>query len=81
MNNKLKLSKEDKIIFKNQVKTLNPIEFIQVTKELEFFKDRFTNSDWKFICSCLGKRGHKFLKNVVRYNSFEINNNADELFE
>ena len=67
---KIKLSQEDKDIFYNQSLKLNSIEFIQLTKELEILKDRFKKSSWKWICSVLGKRANKYLKNVIKYHMF-----------
>ena len=66
----LPLSQEDKDIFYNQCLKLNPIEFIQLTKELETLKDRFVKSSWKWICSTLGKQANWYLKNVINYHKF-----------
>ena len=73
--NKIELSKEDKELFYITSLTLNPLEFIQLTKELDLFKDRFTKSSWKWICSVLGRRAQQYLKNVIKYQNFmgEIN--------
>lgn len=81
---KVKLSKEDKDIFTSKVKTLTPEEFLQAANELEYFKDRFTKADWKFITSNMGKRAYQFLKNVVYTHSFmgnNENNNKENLYE
>ena len=69
--NKIQLSKNDKELFYNEAQKLSVIEFIQLTKELDIIKDRFTKSSWKWICSVLGKRAYKYLKNVVKNQSFE----------
>lgn len=69
--NKIELSKSDKELFYAEAQKLTACEFVQLTKELEVVKDRFTKSSWKWICSVLGKRAYKYLKNVVKYYSFD----------
>lgn len=68
--NKIELSKSDKELFYNEAQKLSADEFVQLTKELEIIKHRFTKSSWKWMCSVLGKRAYSYLKNVVKYNSF-----------
>ncbi len=69
--NKIQLSKDDKELFYNEAQKLSAVEFVQLTKELDMVKDRFTKSSWKWICSVLGKRAYKYLKNAVKNHSFE----------
>lgn len=68
---KVKLTKEDKEKFAEAAKTADPIEWLEIAHFLEDQKEKFTQSDWKFMWSHLGRRGEKLLKNVVRNFSFE----------
>lgn len=67
----INLSKKDKEIFYNEVQKLTPMELIQAMKELEIVKDSFSKASWKYICSIIGKKSYKLLKNVAKYKSFE----------
>ena len=71
MIKKVKLTPEDKRIFATEVKKLSAPEFVQLTKELDIFKERFTAEDWKYICSHTGWRAERLLRNVAEHYSFD----------
>ena len=65
------LTPEDKKKFAAEAKKLSAPDFIQATMELDAIKDRFTAEDWKFICSHLGRRAERLLRNVAKNFSFD----------
>lgn len=67
----VKLTAEDKRKFADEAKKLTAHEFVQVAKELEVCKNRFSSADWAFMCSHLGRRAEKLLRNVVKNQSFD----------
>ena len=68
---KVMLTPEDKKKFAAEAKKLSAPDFIQATMELDAIKDRFTAEDWKFICSHLGRRAERLLRNVAKNFSFD----------
>lgn len=68
---KVMLTPEDKTKFAAEAKKLSAPDFIQATMELDAIKDRFTAEDWKFICSHLGRRAERLLRNVAKNFSFD----------
>lgn len=68
---KVILTPEDKKKFAAEAKKLSAPDFIQATMELDAIKDRFTAEDWKFICSRLGRRAERLLRNVAKNFSFD----------
>jgi len=68
---KVTLAPEDKKKFAAEAKKLSAPDFIQATMELDAIKDRFTAEDWKFICSHLGRRAERLLRNVAKNFSFD----------
>ncbi|MBR5818141.1 MAG: hypothetical protein IKY62_05795 [Clostridia bacterium] len=68
---KVTLTPEDKKKFAAEAKKLSDPDFIQATMELDAIKDRFTAEDWKFICSHLGRRAERLLRNVAKNFSFD----------
>ena len=68
---KVILTPEDKKKFAAEAKKLSATDFIQATMELDAIKDRFTAEDWKFICSHLGRRAERLLRNVAKKFSFD----------
>ena len=73
MIKKVTLTPEDKKKFAEEAKKLTAMDFVQLTKELDAVKDRFTTDDWKFICSHLGRRAERLLRNVAKNFSFDDN--------
>ena len=71
MMKKVTLTPEDKKKFAAEAKKLSAPDFIQATRELDAVKDRFTTEDWKFICSHLGRRAERLLRNVAKNFSFD----------
>ena len=65
------LTPEDKKKFAAEAKKLSAPDFIQATMELDAIKGRFTAEDWKFICSHLGRRAERLLRNVAKNFSFD----------
>lgn len=68
---KIKLTKEDKETFAREAKTLNPMEFLVLSRFIDDHKARFTKADLKFINSHLGRRAERLLRNVVENFSFD----------
>lgn len=68
---KVTLTPEDKKKFAAEAKKLSAPDFIQATMELDAIKDRFTAEDWKFICSHLGRRAERLLRNVAKNFSLD----------
>lgn len=65
----VKLTPEDKRIFKAEIKKANPIEVLIVAEFIEAAP--LSAKDKKFCISCIGKRCEKLLRNVVENFSFE----------
>ena len=68
---KVTLTPEDKKKFAAEAKKLSAPDFTQATMELDAIKDRFTAEDWKFICSHLGRRAERLLRNVAKNFRFD----------
>ena len=68
---KVKLTKEDKEKFAREAKTLNPLEFLALSRFINDYKDGFTKADMKFFNSQLGRRAERLLRNVVENFSFD----------
>lgn len=68
---KVTLTPEDKKKFAAEAKKLSAPDFIQAIRELDAIRDRFTAEDWKFICSHLGRRAERLLRNVAKNFSFD----------
>lgn len=68
---KVKLTKADKETFAREAKTLNPLEFLALSRFINDYKARFTKADLKFLNSHLGHRAERLLRNVVENFSFD----------
>ena len=69
--NEWKLTKEDKEKFAREAKTLDPLEFLALSRFINDYKARFTKADLKFLNSHLGRRAERLLRNVVENFSFD----------
>ena len=67
---KVKLTKEDKEKFAREAKTLDPLEFLALSRFINDYKARFTKADLKFLNSNLGRRAERLLRNVIENFSF-----------
>ena len=68
---KVKLTKEDKEKFAREAKTLDPLEFLTISRFINDYGARFTKADLKFFNSHLGRRAERLLRNVVENFSFD----------
>jgi hypothetical protein len=68
---KVNLTAEDKKLFKDNIRTANPIELLTVADFVEAVKEDFTAADLKFLHTHIGMRCERLLKNVVQNLSFE----------
>ena len=68
---KVKLTKEDKEKFAREAKTLDPLEFLALSRFINDYKARFTKADLKLLNSHLGRRADRLLRNVVENFSLD----------
>lgn len=64
------LTKEDKIKFREECKKLSPNELLELAGFIEQ-SHAFSESDLRFMHSCIGQRCERLLRNVVQRFSFE----------
>lgn len=67
----VKLTPEDKRLFREAAAAAGPAETLAVYRFISDRKDKFAKADWKYMCSCLGRRSEHLLRNVVNNLSWE----------
>ena len=68
---KVKLTQEDRAAVKEAAQAAGPAEILVLWHFMTDHKEQFTKADWGFICSQLGRRSEKLLRNVAKNFSWE----------
>lgn len=67
----VRMTPEDKRLFREAAAAAGPLEILAVWGFLTDHKEKITKADWKYMCSCLGRRSERLLRNVVNNLSWE----------